>query len=267
MTRCPYSQSIFPDQQTRLCIQISLFFWSTVCVTFRFCDQGDYSVPTATKSQGKTGFVKHFLNANPKGNTKAVNEAWAAAGMSGTIGSTLVNKLRSQLGLTGNLRATSKQPKTAAKEKPAPKVSTPVSTPGKTMFVKEFLNDHPEGNVKAVNDAWTAAGFDGTISPTVVNKMRASLGLAGNLRGKTERSKTRANGKATSTGKKRGRPRKETTAAVTVEPRENRSEVLNDLEADIDRLMFKVMGIGDLTEIEDSLRRTRRLLYVSTNGR
>ena len=37
--------------------------------------------------------------------------------------------------------------------------------------------------------------------------------------------------------------------------------VLNDLEADIDRLLFKAMAIGDLTEIEDSLRRARRLLY------
>ena len=54
------------------------------------------------------------------------------------------------------------------------------------MFVKEFLNDHPQGNVDAVNEAWQAAGFDGTISTTLVNKMRASLGLTGNLRGKTK---------------------------------------------------------------------------------
>ena len=38
------------------------------------------------------------------------------------------------------------------------------------MFVKEFLNDHPQGNVNAVNEAWRAAGFDGTISPTVVKR-------------------------------------------------------------------------------------------------
>ena len=41
------------------------------------------------------------------------------------------------------------------------------------MFVKEFLNDHPQSNVDAVNDAWQGAGFGGTISPTLVNKMRA----------------------------------------------------------------------------------------------
>ena len=137
-------------------------------------------------------------------------------------------------------------------------MSKTATSPGKSMFVKEFLNDHPQGNVRAVNEAWQAAGFEGTISQTVVNKMRSSLGLTGNLRGNTKKSKTSA------TGKKRVTPRKVTTAAVNVQPRGSnsaRTVVLNDLEADIDRLIFKVMGIGDLTEIEDSLRQARRLLY------
>ena len=53
---------------------------------------------------------------------------------------------------------------------------------GKTSFVKEILFDNPQANPTAVNEAWTAAGMDGTISPTLVNKMRSELGLAGNLR-------------------------------------------------------------------------------------
>jgi hypothetical protein len=214
---------------------------------------------TATATPGKTSFVTDFLNANPQGNTKAVNEAWQAAGFEGTISPTVVNKTRASLGLTGNLRGNSK---TAAKEKSAPRLpKTAVVSPGKTMFVKEFLNDHPEGNVKAVNEAWTAAGFDGTISETLVYKARASLGLTGNLSGKT---KAAAEGKATSTGKKLGRPRKEPTAPVTGKPRGRKSArtlAVTELEADIDLLIFKVMGVGDLTEIEDSLRQARRLLY------
>jgi len=99
--------------------------------------------------------------------------------------------------LTGKRRGYSK---TAAKGKSAPNMpKTVIVSPGKTMFVKEFLNDHPEGNVKAANEAWTAAGFDGTISETLIYKARASLGLTGNLSGKT---KAAAEGKATSTGKK-----------------------------------------------------------------
>ena len=208
----------------------------------------------ATKSQGKTGFVKRFLRDNPRGNTKAVNEAWAAAGMNGTIGATLIYEMRSQMGLSGKLRVQSKR-RTAAKAKSATNMSKTASTPGKTMFVKEFLNDHPQGNVDAVNEAWQVAGFDGTISPTLVNKTRALLGLTGNIGGNTMKSKTSA------TGKKRGKPSMVTTAAVNVQIRGNRSTVLEDMEADIDRLIFKAMAIGDLAEIEDSLRRARRLLF------
>jgi hypothetical protein len=216
-------------------------------------------VAVATKSQGKTGFVKEFLSDNPQGNVKAVNEAWAAARMKGTIGATLINRLRSQLGLSGNLRAKSK-PRTAAKPNAGTRKSKVAISPGKTMFVKEFLNDHPQGNVNAVNEAWRAAGFEGTISPTVVKTMRASLGLTGNPRANTTKSKTPA------TGKKRGEPRKKTTAAVSVQPRGSdsaRSVKLNDLEADIDRLIFRAMAIGNLTEFETSLRQARRLLYAA----
>jgi hypothetical protein len=229
---------------------------------FRFCEQGDNNMATATKSPNKTSFVQDFLKDNPKGNAKAVNEAWAAEGMTGSIGATLVNKMRSDMGLTGNLRATSK-PNTDAKRKSAPTMSEKASSPGKTMFVKEFLNDHPQSNVDTVIEAWQAAGFNGTISATLINKTRSMLGLTGNLRGMP---KAGAYGKATSTGKKVGRPPKLTTAATNVQPRGNRSTVLNDLETDIDRLIFKAMVIGDLTEIEDSLRRARRLLYGALTG-
>jgi len=227
---------------------------------------------TATKSQGKTSFVKEFLHDNPQGNTKAVNEAWTAAGMKGTISHPIISEVRKQLGLTGNLRG---KTRTAAKGKAAPNMpKTATATPGKTSFLKEFLHDNPQGNTKAVNEAWQAAGFIGTISPTLVNKTRVSLGLTGNHRGKTKKPKTAAKGKTTSTGKKLGRPPKEATAAVNGKPagqprgrKSARTLALTELEADIDRLIFKVMGVGDLTEIEDSLRQARRLLYVSANGR
>src|ERR1017187_2593112 len=172
--------------------------------------------------------------------------------MKGTISHPVVSLVRKVLGLIGNQPGKTRK---TTKAKSATKMSKTASSPGKSMFVKEFLIDHPQGNVHAVNEAWQAAGFNGTISRTVVDKMRASLGLTGNLRGNTKKSKTSAQ------RKKRGRPRKETTAAVSVQSTVNRSIVLEDIEADIDRLIFKAMAIGDLTEFEDSLRRARRLLY------
>jgi hypothetical protein len=257
------------EPSSRFCIQIRLAFCSTVSVTLGFCDQGDNSVAIATKSQGKTGFVRKFLSANPQGNVKAVNAAWTAARMQGTIGATLINKMRSEMGLSGNLRAKS-APRTAAKAKSGTKISRTANaksgtkmskrttSPGKTMFVKEFLHDHPQGDVKAVNEAWRVAGFDGTISPTVVKTMRASLGLTGILRASNKKSKTSATGKTPA-----GRRRK-TIAAVSVHQRASHREgavVLNELEADIDRLIFRAMAIGDLTEFENTLRQARRLLY------
>ena len=211
---------------------------------------------TASATPGKTSFVKEFLHDNPQGNTKAVNEAWQAAGFEGTISPTLVNKTRVKL--TGKRR---RKARTAAKEKAAankPREAT--ATLGKTSFLKKFLHDNPQGNTQSVNEAWTAAGFDGTISTSLVYKARASLGLTGNLSGKTKKPKAMT----TSTGKKPGRPREEPTAPVTGQPRgrkSNRSLALHELEAEIDRLIFKVMDVGDLTEIEDSLRQARRLLY------
>ena len=105
--------------------------------------------------------MKGFLTNNPQGNFRAVNEAWAADGMKGTISLALIDKTRAQMGLSGNLRAKS-VPKTAPKLKAAAKKPNAATvTPGKTSFVKQFLDDHPEGSVKAVNQAWTAAGFEG----------------------------------------------------------------------------------------------------------
>ena len=125
---------------------------------------------TATATPGKTSFVKDFLNANPQGTTKTVNEAWQAAGMKGTISHPIISQVRKQLGLTGNLPGKTRK---AAKEKSAPRhAQNSDQGPGKTRFVKDFLNDHPQGNTKAVNEALAAAGMDGTISPTFINKTR-----------------------------------------------------------------------------------------------
>ena len=63
---------------------------------------------TATVRGDKTNFVNKFLTKNPQGNFRTINEAWAAAGMTGTISKTVVDKIRARLGLTGNLGAKSK---------------------------------------------------------------------------------------------------------------------------------------------------------------
>ena len=138
-------------------------------------------------------------------------------------------------------------------------------SPGKTSFVKEFLHDHPEGNTAAVNDAWRTAGMKGGISSTLVNKTRSALGLSGNLRGKRSAKQGAASDKPAYTGKKRGRKPKNAAvsglAAVKTDGARVKPGQLAELETDFDILLFKVMKLGGLAEIENSLRETRRLLY------
>ena len=63
--------------------------------------------------------------------------------------------------------------------------TTATAAPGKTSFVKEFLQGNPQANAKAVNEAWTAAEMKGTISHPIISQVRKQLGLTGNLPGKT----------------------------------------------------------------------------------
>jgi hypothetical protein len=166
--------------------------------------------------------------------------------------------------------------------------TVPTATAGKTEFVKEVLGKNPHANPKTVNDEWKAAGQDGTISATLVNKLRASLGLAGNLRPTTNpKTPRRSSDEQPISGKKRGsKPKRNSTKSTLLaasrsngnrapQPAlktENRSKIgryhgsIEELEEDIDRLLFKVMRLGGLPAIEESLRQTRRLLYGGFSG-
>lgn len=155
---------------------------------------------------------------------------------------------------------------------------------GKSTFIKQTLFDDPYANSAKINELWTESGRDGSISTTLVNKMRSEMGLTGNLRGVrgTIKRSAPAEIKRPYTGKKRGRKPKSTLATVAATATEDasvsarlgltsttsafrgRNARLNrlvDVEADIDRLLFKVMGLDGLSEVEDTLRQARRLLY------
>ena len=54
--------------------------------------------------QGKSAFVGDVLTKDTQANTEAVNRAWAKAGHAGTISESLVNQIRSRMGLTGQQR-------------------------------------------------------------------------------------------------------------------------------------------------------------------
>ena len=159
-----------------------------------------------TAREGKTDFVKEVLGNDPRANTSAVNAAWQKAGRTGQISATLVNKLRSSLGLAGNLRA-------RTKKLPQPAITRRVSIPGRSGDVSQKMRQPWRGlhvNGRKVDDSPPQASARGRVGA--------------------------------------------------------RHYALEELEADFDRLLFKVMGVGGLERIEESLRQSRRLLYGGFNG-
>jgi len=205
---------------------------------------------TATTSPGKTSFVKEFLNDHPDADTTEVNEAWIAAGMQGTISRTLVNKTR--IMVTGKGLAKVRTPATKKRSDAQAKAPATTATRGKSSFIREFLNDNPQGNSAAINDAWKKARMPGTISTALVNKVRADLGLTGNLRGKPTSTRVRPSEKTTVNRKPAVQPRGRKSAQTTL---------LMAVEEEIDRLIFTVMGIGNLPDVEAALREARRTVY------
>ncbi len=131
---------------------------------------------------------------------------------------------------------------------------------GKTAFVTERLHQNPEGTDDEINVAWASAGNEGGISGSLIYKIRAKEGL-------TVKRGTKGRG-----AKKQGRAKSSPRAASVVEPttgtpkpldkRTNRGKVVAEVEGDIDRLIFKLMGVGGMEEIEDELRKVRRRLIL-----
>jgi hypothetical protein len=212
---------------------------------------------TATVRGDKTRFVNDFLTKNPQGNLRSINEAWAAEGMKGKISKSVVDKTRARLGLTGNLGAKSKPRATATRTKPA------TTTPGKAGFTKEFLNDHPNATTRDVNEAWTKHGMSGAISHTTVSEVKKSLGLTGKVPTKTQRKASVSTAPAPKARGRKLTTQIRTSSSEVGTPRQEsaRTTALMAIEVEIDRLIFQMMGLGNLTEIETALREARRAVY------
>ncbi len=153
--------------------------------------------------------------------------------------------------------------------------------PNKTAFVISFLEKNPTANSTAVKQAWGAAGREGSVSTTLVQEAsRAHLGLVGNRRARHTTSngaasaKPKAEKKASAPKKKAARkPERRaavhaTGAAVAVaakkapRPSDN-DRLLTEVEGDIDRLIFKLMVVSGLEDVEDALRSVRRKVVRS----
>lgn len=150
---------------------------------------------------------------------------------------------------------------------------------GKLEFVTSMLRDDPKANERAVKQAWSEAGREGTISGSYVTKIRAKLGLTNGPRSRRKaepaalgprprpRAQVRKAAKSVETPAPK-QPAPTTARRKSPTPTQaggdDRRVTLAEIEADVDRALFRVMHLGNLVEIEDALRTARRRLILES---
>ena len=153
---------------------------------------------------------------------------------------------------------------------------------GKTTFVRNLLQRDSGVNERSINEAWKAAGHEGTISGTLVYKIRKDLGLTGKRqsadgsrageaaavkpkspsKGPKATRATKSVEAATVKSNERGAPPKPEVGSEAAQT-EDKDQVLDEVEEGIDELIFRLKGLGGRPEVLEALRRARRLLYQS----
>src|SRR5205823_3028260 len=123
----------------------------------------------------------------------------------------------------------------------------------------------------------------GTISRSSVGKVRAEMGLTNKRRPRrkageeaarktvirqTRRRRTGPTAEAPVSARTRGNgaPTSAEAASAAATGAEDRGQAIEELEGDVDRLLFRVMNVGGLDAVEDLLRRSRRLLILGSQG-
>jgi hypothetical protein len=136
---------------------------------------------------------------------------------------------------------------------------------GKTAFVEQQLWRDRAANPEAINRAWARAGHEGEISASLVGKTRQRLGLTGKRGAKGGRPRKAAGATAAVSpkGARAGRAAGPVAVASPTDGRRHRGRVLDEIEGEIDRLIFKLKDVGGMESIEDELRRVRRRLVRS----
>jgi hypothetical protein len=150
---------------------------------------------------------------------------------------------------------------------------------GKTSFVEEFLKDHEDAGTKEVNAAWTSFGRTGTISDSLVGKIRRNLGLTKNGIGKKAKpagtkpsttppkvtrkvtKKTATSGQSTSTSDMTPtKTDRQLSVTANNSRASDRNQLLIALEKDFDRLLFSVIELEGMSEVEEHIRTARRVI-------
>src|SRR3954471_11215198 len=134
---------------------------------------------------------------------------------------------------------------------------------GKSSFIRGLLGRDPEANEQAVNEAWRKAGNEGTISNSLVSKIRSDMGLTGKKGSRNgavaggeapKRTPKRATGTRGRTAEQANGPEAEigpsgAPTATQVGDRGmtgvgDQEHMLDEMEGDIDELIYKLKNMG-----------------------
>jgi hypothetical protein len=140
---------------------------------------------------------------------------------------------------------------------------------GKSSFVREVLGRDPEANEQAVNEAWTEAGNEGTISVSLVSKIRSDMGLTGKGRSRNgPKAKAKKGPKtkpvAQAQPESNGPPAESATGPESTAG--GRGRTLDQVEDRIDDLIFQLKDLGGMEQAQEALRLARRLVVRSHEG-
>src|SRR5512135_2422367 len=139
---------------------------------------------------------------------------------------------------------------------------------GKSMFLKEYLLDNPDAGTEAIAAAWREAGNEGTISASLVGKVRRDLGLTGKCAAQVK-SGARIGAGSEVRGRALAKEKGASVRAGLERPAApqvgggDRTGVLIRLEGSIDELLHEIKLAGGLPEFEEMLRKARRILVRS----
>jgi hypothetical protein len=117
-----------------------------------------------------------------------------------------------------------------------------------------------------VNEAWKRAGKPGTISKPLMHLVRSEMGITKKRGGKAKRKAAVARMPVVAAAVGTGPA--PTSAAQTIRTLSiaKANSTALDFEAEIDRLLFKVIEEGGMSDVEDALRAARRRVILR-NGR
>ena len=148
---------------------------------------------------------------------------------------------------------------------------------GKSAFVREVLGRDPEAHEQAVNEAWQKAGNEGTISGSLVSKIRSNMGLTGK-----GQSSDVAAGQPKAKAKKGPKAKPATEPVAQAQPESNglpatsatgpestagdRGRTLDQVEDRIDDLIFQLKDLGGMEKAQEALRVARRLVVRNHEG-